>query len=781
MLKTIRRIDIKRLLLTHADLLVLILIGVLICQTWFKPDYVIAGVDYFPFVFPIDALKQNLFIWDHYGFGVDLTQHTPGHALVLGMKSFFYLFGFSISLIERIWWTLWFVLPAVSMYFLSSLVLKNDRIGRFAASFFYMVNMFVVRDAWYAVAVWAYSLTPFLLAVLIKGFESVSNNKSTRSYILLFSIASVGLSYLSLNPAVLAVSLIALGVYTIFHLIFNCSNDGERLRVTKFFSLCVILSILLNLWWIAPLYVQIYETKTTAVVAEVSLDKIAAAMVRNQFVNVFRLTTDWPFFSEEYSLYSSNFMENPLLIAAVFIPSLLVFTAPLFREFRKNKFLIYSLLFLIPLLFIVKGIQPPFDGLYRWIYASVPFFWIFREPASKFFLIIVGLYAVLIGFSISKLCEKLRQFMSSKKISEKVNVLSYSPLVLALLFFSISSYVLFTGEVVPGQRKDLPPMNVKIPDYWYEAAEFVNSQPEEFRVLMLPKDEFYMLSYNWGYYGTDVLPRYFFNKPIILLLKNEGHAGAYFANIQSSEFIEALYSGLYTDPDFPLADALSIANVKYVVQRNDVDWTRLGAANLGSPRTIKRLLNGKEGITFNRSFGKLDFYVNEKNVEFMRAYPRAVYIEGNFSDMIRSHSENSENPPVFILNGTNMEKEAEAKREASMPASSSVPTISFVQKDPTYYEVLVRSASEPYWLVFSESYDNGWKLSSKNGEIKEHFVANGYANAWKIKEKGDYSLSIVYEPQKKISLAYLVSVITFAAWLELSFRHLRKRICSERK
>lgn len=100
-----------------------------------------------------------------------------------------------------------------------------------------------------------------------------------------------------------------------------------------------------------------------------------------------------------------------------------------------------------------------------------------------------------------------------------------------------------------------------------------------------------------------------------------------------------------------------------------------------------------------------------------------------------------------------------------------------VQKiNPTEYVVHVNKAINPYLLIFSQSYDDGWKIYHKNGnkiggnllwtffakplDEKNHVKVNGYANAWLIDEVGDYDLVVIFEQQKLFYLGSVISLLT---------------------
>lgn len=89
------------------------------------------------------------------------------------------------------------------------------------------------------------------------------------------------------------------------------------------------------------------------------------------------------------------------------------------------------------------------------------------------------------------------------------------------------------------------------------------------------------------------------------------------------------------------------------------------------------------------------------------------------------------------------------------------PSVSFTKLIPTRYEVEIKGASDPYFLVFSESYHPGWKLSVEG----KHLVMNGFANGWYITKPGDYKITIEFAPQKIYYLSGGVSILAFLTLL----------------
>ena len=130
----------------------------------------------------------------------------------------------------------------------------------------------------------------------------------------------------------------------------------------------------------------------------------------------------------------------------------------------------------------------------------------------------------------------------------------------------------------------------------------------------------------------------------------------------------------------------------------------------------------------------------------------------------------------------------------------SLPKITFKKINPTKYLVKVEGATEPYFLVFSEAFHEGWQAyltdaqgndgqpiaSYFNGEIKEeehgkkffdtsvfsnvlreplpkekHLLVNAFANAWYLDRTGDYLVTLEFIPQRVYFLGIWISLGAF--------------------
>jgi len=100
------------------------------------------------------------------------------------------------------------------------------------------------------------------------------------------------------------------------------------------------------------------------------------------------------------------------------------------------------------------------------------------------------------------------------------------------------------------------------------------------------------------------------------------------------------------------------------------------------------------------------------------------------------------------------------------------PELKFEKISPTQYTVHV-NASQPFFLIFSESYNPQWKAYfgdvnwfetfwGKHIGGDKHFLVNSYANAWYIEKTGKYDITLYFLPQSLLYIGVIVSLLTLA-------------------
>lgn len=164
--------------------------------------------------------------------------------------------------------------------------------------------------------------------------------------------------------------------------------------------------------------------------------------------------------------------------------------------------------------------------------------------------------------------------------------------------------------------------HVKVPNYWPETGKWFNNQNGDFRVLVLPQNppEFYCgLPYKWGYGTADITP-YLIHQPLIEERAGLGCLQGLSSASQELTSLALKHFQSNLSSVYDIKAILSLMNVKYILQRNDVDWELISSANsfLYSPEHIKTVLKTQEGIRLEKTFGELDIY----EIDDMHFLPR---------------------------------------------------------------------------------------------------------------------------------------------------------------
>jgi hypothetical protein len=103
--------------------------------------------------------------------------------------------------------------------------------------------------------------------------------------------------------------------------------------------------------------------------------------------------------------------------------------------------------------------------------------------------------------------------------------------------------------------------------------------------------------------------------------------------------------------------------------------------------------------------------------------------------------------------------------------TGTLPRVSFDQINSTKYNIEIKDAEGPFILLFNERYSQFWELSQEN---KNHFMIDGYANAWKIDKEGDFELTLEYKPQRLFLLGVWLSLGSFLVFVCASIFRLLK-------
>ncbi len=298
-----------------------------------------------------------------------------------------------------------------------------------------------------------------------------------------------------------------------------------------------------NLWWIAP---QFFNSQLGDVVVrssgyvEESLGVAKYWVPYSTPLNALRgITYDLP------SLYSTMpwtmLYETPLFLLLSIFPPIVSALYLLSKRARKHSDTIVFLLMWVTVLPILIGLNPPTGAIFSWIYEHVPFF-VFRRPPNFLFGLHL-IYSYLFGLGIvtiynfsqnltSRTKESLADFSTKRfafprlRSSVRKIVKSSIPIALILIVVSVIFILPFPLWLGKGYEIDLRGQlvsgSVEIPDYVQNLATYLNDQPDDYGVLVLPMGS-NLRAYAWdkGYFGWS--PYYLMLDRPVLSFKPPSH------------------------------------------------------------------------------------------------------------------------------------------------------------------------------------------------------------------------------------------------------------------
>ena len=263
---------------------------------WFKPGFIIANGDLFPFVAPSLNFPRAVYVWLDVG--------SLGAVPQAG--------GFSPS--QTIWMSIWYILSKIrvpfdmsqiflevfyflgaglSTYFLASTIYKKEKITPFIASIFYMFNFIMFFSIFSAGAAWVLVFLPLMLALYVRIIDNVKNGKKNLRNIIAFAItSSVLMSFATVNPAFIALILMIFVVMFSYSII---SQKFIRVKVGKTLGILLVMCGFFNIWWIMPFSTEIIAYVYGSLKLGITTNVISLLFVysRSSFLNLFWLNGIW--------------------------------------------------------------------------------------------------------------------------------------------------------------------------------------------------------------------------------------------------------------------------------------------------------------------------------------------------------------------------------------------------------------------------------------------------------------------------------------------------------
>lgn len=593
----------------------------------------------------------------------------------------------------------------LSSYFLIRYLTKSER-GAFIGALIYSYNVYFLVTLTGALYISiAYAFVPLIFLAFLKVLD-----QPTRYHQVLFAFLITLLGFLEFR--ILYITILMMVVYFIFFLYLKKVSFRLILHSVQQFVLPGILIILMNLFWVLPIFFVGALTQNELFDRE---------LFGNQFFDIVNaLVVFHPWWTWNIPSIFVKQEASPFLFLLPVVVVLL-----LLRHIRDWRIYIFSLFFLVGV-FLTKQSGAPFEAVYLWLYNHMPGFNAFRE-SSKFFGMSSLALAILIGYFFTK---------TNKGVRAHYDLLwrwlSRGVFAGLLLIVFLNAKTIATGDIgtmfIPRD----------VPKEYSELNAFLTKDKEYSRVLWFPHVNRFGIATN--------------AHPAISMLLNIDTTYGDFSKSKQKKLEDHLYDPFRTSDFDALLDRQSI---RYVVVPSNLVWD-----DVKSPwRNPKNFIDKLNAVPFLErvdmpSLAESNIYVYENN-----DYRPHIYV---------THEEESIRQEIpfkrVAFEFKNPTEYALRLKDISGPTY-----VNFSEKYHPDWELYIGKfhpidifAEKNYLLPESFHSENEARLNSfllDPDYIKQNFPKNAYVT--NSNGSIDVTLTLYFKPQVYYLSGLFVSVLVF--------------------
>jgi Alpha-(1->3)-arabinofuranosyltransferase len=770
------------------ELLLLLVLG-LVVFTWYSSNLIIDAFDYNLSFSPGQTLFRSLQLWDpHGGFGSAMPRVIagvlPNNLYYAGMQ----FLGFSLHTSQSL--LLYVILAgsgvSVFLLFRAFGLGEKYRNGAIFASIVYMFSPIASTFLWnqFASNYYSYCFIPLIAAAVVFGVRTRRGSFYIFGVVLLWTLL-ISASYMNPVNAFMDWVFIA-GILGM--LVFK--ESARRKQVIKFAAILMILWFLVNLFWILPVMSNVSVEVTRSGVSSVGVSN--RDLLNSNSVPIYFAALQTGYWALYHDYLGDNWYSwSGLASSALFMFSCLIIAMTAFYAFfirPRDPVIILLGVFTAFCLVMIDGFYPPTGYVLSGLFDLFPFLYAFRSLYQHFGPLLALSYSLLFGYSVAHIIGSVSwprwKGFSVRRISLKAwTVMTWT--VLVLLALSVIAIPYFTGQVIYEGGNVIPSARVQVPDYYYQANDFLNNATGDFRVLNLPYCQLGYASYSWenGYWGGDPLST-IFDKGVIV--SEPGLSNELLVNMANQIANSTFHLNI--------GKMLSIMNVRYVMLHKDANWAFIQGQSppwWAAPKANFSMYDTglrNAGFTVAATLGGLVLYENPewKEVHFLQVNQMVVVVGGipavwNLTEeswydvskmafvVVHSLSDLANLDYHFdgIYYGRVLFREDSWKLQNGVPLDDLVGS-------PTLHRLIVDPTQR--YVIFSERYDPEWTLTAHNGSTQEHIAVNMFFNGY-ILGNGTTDVTIEYQPQKGLVNLISFSVLfTVGTFVFLTYRHLRRGI-----
>ena len=605
----------------------------------------------------------NIYSWaeDDYGF------FAPMFITNLPIQLFFKL----LTLFSNIYFVSVFYFFAVYLGLIVSTVYLIKNVNKNAKTIDYiLVTIFAISNPVSAYVILyeqdiAYSFI-FITLFIAYLFKCKNKNEISISDIVVLEII-----LLLINTYILSSVLIV--ACFIIYIIYSYKSLLEKKVVFKYlFS--VFLFLLLNAYWIiVPISQFFQKASSSSLLSFYTIEGAKNVLgVVSQQVRLFS-----PFmFSSSYIRNPNNslyFFSRPEIVVSSFIILILIFYIVLLGKnveyFKNRRSLIYFLFILFLIFFNFSlGTRSPFGWLFTFFWDKVPFFNLFRA-IFKFQFVINFSFIILFIIGLSK-------------TAKYVKYLLLIPMLILMSFYFRDHF--FKQLMV----------TYKIPQYYFDEQANLDKKKLNVNYKIFPDkyygSKFIYTQFDWSstqWDATNIL-KYFTRQTTITTPSSAIEDNSVITNdlCNLENHNAARDIGL-------LKKTMALLNIKTIIMQNDILKNR--SSCFAEINDLAKYSIGKlDNYSLSNEETLLKFYVPDKIFKQKVNETNKETISENESDITSSFYQDQTNINVTEIN---------------TQLKNNTPKLEYKKINPTKYRVIIRKTKVAFPLIFSESFQSGWK------------------------------------------------------------------------
>ncbi len=439
---------------------------VVVFSAWFGGSPQAAGD--WRYYYP-EAIAQFEWVtaWDirHSGLGESFIQILPVSTYFTSAAKFAFSMGLSWVWYERMFWFFPFVIFGwISSTLLYRRLFPEDTIGRLVMPVIYLTNTYslmIMAGGQMGVAM-SFALLPLGIDRIIQVPKAVRAPIGVAVSHFAGTALVLGLiSLFDIRLAALAIAFAAL-----FIVFTNPRSITKRWKSYGVYSVGTAFSVMLiHSFWIIPLVVHRMNPLNTP----------AFQSTARGVVEFFSFAD----FSHAFALLHPNWPENIFGKAYFLQPEFLVIPLIAFGVLlARTRRSIHALAALALMgVFMAKGAQEPFGGLYAWLFEHIPGFVILRDPTKWYVWIVIG-YSVLFSHGVARVAGWLYE--------KKHQNIATAIILCALVVWGFTIREALTGAL-PGTLSH----QLSQPHSSRQLYEYLRRDGEFSRVLVFPQRSTY--------------------------------------------------------------------------------------------------------------------------------------------------------------------------------------------------------------------------------------------------------------------------------------------------